>query len=263
VRFGVSNLVIPLLTEPARREVLAHSTVCDFAPTALYGAWANVPHSIPRRPYGENGPAVCALQSLFFGISDVSLVRDDQFFEKLRSHFQFVAALAARSEIPILIFGSPGTRAQIDPTLPRAGLESRVARLASDAAACRVVVCFEVNAPRFGCEFITTNAELFALHAAIPRAGIGLHLDVGQILDEGLDPLRLLEQCRRDLLHIHLSAPDFSCRPDLMPLYLDVIRGLKADGVSRDVVLEVQKLGAATETDLVTMCEELAAEVAA
>lgn len=262
MRFGISNLLFPSLTEETRVQILKYSEICDFAPTAVYGTWNNVPAVLPEHPYAIEGPVISALQSLFFGVTDASLVKDGPAFEVLMRHFEQLAALAGISGIPFLIFGSPGTRSSRLSAVPDAKVLDRVAILADISATNRVKLCFEVNSPKFGCEYLAQNAALHALMLELHHPGLGLHLDVGQMLEEGLEVVQYLSDSSDDLVHLHLSAPDFTCRIDLLPLYRDIIRQLKTNGCRADVVLEVQRLDTTSELDLVAMCKELSIEVA-
>ncbi len=260
MRFGISNLVLPVLTEVTRNRLCLSAPICDFAPTAFYESWTNVPAVLPSKPYGPSGPTIVALQSLFFRLPDVSLVREESSFTRLLEHFERLTSIAAASGIRILIFGSPATRTGKSAALTARALLDRVFTLADCAAARELTLCFEVNSKRFGCEYLVSTVELLGLLHTAQHSGLGLHLDVGQMLEEGVDVVRLLPTTSRELLHLHLSAPDFTCRPDLLPEYRKIVRALKDNGSEADVVLEVQKLGNATEYDLVHMCEALAEE---
>lgn len=260
MRFGISNLIWPHLSATTRRRLQTLCTICDFAPTVHFGGWSAVPPSLPKRPYGDGAMEVGALQSLFFGVAEASLVKGDQEFAVLRAHFQRLVRWASLSDVPYLIYGSPGTRSGSLVDLDGPVLEQRVQQLADDAKAGGVRLCFEVNSLKFGCEFLSSNEGLFSLLDRMQHPGLGLHLDVGQMVEEGLEPIAVVQQHAAALLHLHLSAPDFSCRPEMLPLYRDVVRAVKRCAEDADVVLEVQKLGQATETDLLLLCEALARE---
>jgi hypothetical protein len=73
--------------------------------------------------------------------------------------------------------------------------------------------------------------------------------------EEGLDVIKFVSDNLVNLVHIHLSEPNFSCEPSKLPLYIDVVSVLRNSPV--DVVLEVQKLGNSTEQELVLICEKL------
>ncbi len=258
MRFGVSNLIWPRLSPDARQDILTSCQVVDFAPTVHYGKWDAVPLPVPPDVMGEN-VALSGLQSLFFGVPDVSLVKDQQAFDRLRAHMLRVLALAGGSGARCLVLGSPGTRSGASLDLCGPVILERVRALAGDVAAAGLRLCFEVNSPRFGTEFLSANHELFELLAVARHPGLGLHLDTGQMIEEGLEPVEVVSRHAASLIHLHLSAPDFSCRPDLLPLYGDVIRVLRGASSRADVVLEVQSLGDASESDIVGMCRQLRA----
>lgn len=260
LRFGISNLVFPHLESSPRDEILGLCSVVDFAPTVHFGSWDNIPSVLDAHPYAAGGPRVVALQSLFFGVAGCSLLQSEEAFSRLEQHFEYLVGLAATAHVPGLIFGSPGTRAGRLPDVTDAMLEDRILRLAALALSRSTTLYFEVNSPKFGCEYLTSNSALFSLLERIPHPGLGLHLDVGQMVEEGLDVCSLLEAHGAALGHIHLSAPDFTCQPAMLPLYLEVIDCLRAQSARADVILEIQRLGdQASAADLIKMCQQLSA----
>jgi D-psicose/D-tagatose/L-ribulose 3-epimerase len=261
MRFGISNLIFPKLSDTVLGQVLSTVDSCDFAPTGLYGAWDNVPNVLPRYPYEPYRVPIAALQSLMFGCPGASLVRSTDEFTVLTRHFEYVAHLASRSGVEVLVFGSPATRNGIDPGLGEVELRSRVRQLADIAARHRTKLCFEVNSPRFGCEFLNVNSALRHLLNDLQHPGLGLHLDCGQMIEEGVDPLDYISTAAPELTHLHLSAPDFGCPTKLLPLFREIVRTLKRSGYQSDVVLEVQKLAPAEHVDLVQLCKALSSEI--
>lgn len=258
MRFGISNLVWPQLPEEVKTRLLSSCAICDFAPTIHFPDW-RIPDSFSSNHYGS-GLRICALQSLLFNIPDASLVRSDDEFAVVRTHLRYLFGVAQKASIPMLIYGSPGTRSKASVDLLGPQMRQRVRLLAEDAATYQVKLCFEVNSPRYGCEFLCDNEALFALLDDLRHPGLGLHLDVGQLIEEGREPATLVSQRGAELAHIHLSAPDFSLRSELLPLYREVIAAARAESPSVDVVLEVQKLGDRPASELADLCEVLAAE---
>jgi sugar phosphate isomerase/epimerase len=261
MRFGISNLVFGQLAETTRDAILGYSTICDFAPTVHYGSWENTPDLLPAHPYPTHATKICALQSLFFGVHGVSLLKDEDSFVKLVRHHERLVDLASNAEVRFLIYGSPGTRSGRIASLSDAAIHARIIQLANIAASKGIKLCFEVNSPKFGCEYLTTNAALLELLDVLSHPGLGLHLDVGQMLEEGIDVVPFVKANLNALVHLHLSASDFTCEPDRIPLYSEVLALLRETNV--DVVLEIQKLGEASEVQLIDMFQQLAAASAA
>lgn len=251
MRFGFSNLIFNALSNDAKRAILSASEVCDFAPTVHYKNWQNVPHTIQGKPYTGFDTEISALQSLFYQVDGASLVQGEHDYLKLYAHMKYLVDLASRSDIPFLIFGSPGTRSQISQDVNLEVIARRLLRLADLAGLKNLKICIEVNSSKFGCEYITTNQFLFDLLTDLSHRGLGLHLDVGQMIEEKLDPLQVIDHCKSKLSHLHLSAPDFSLQPSMLNLYKDVILALKTSPV--DVILEVQSLGQHREDVLVDL----------
>ena len=255
IRFGISNLVFGQIAEATLEAILAVSAICDFAPTIHYGSWENTPEILPANPYPAHPTQICALQSLFFGIKGASLLNDEDSFAKLVHHYERLVHLAASAETPFLIYGSPGTRSGRIASLSEDGIHARIIQLADIAASNGVKLCFEVNSPKFGCEYLTTNVALLDLLNVLAHPGLGLHLDVGQMLEEGIDVVPFVKSNLDDLVHLHLSASDFTCDPKRISLYVEVLTILRETDV--DVVLEIQKLGEASEAQLIDMFQQL------
>jgi len=255
MRFGISNLFFRDITETTRDLILDDSAICDFAPTVHYGSWENTPNLLSALPYPSFPTKISALQSLFYGIHGASLLKDDDSFAKLVRHHERLVDLAANAKIQFLIYGSPGTRAGRLASLSEGIIHARITQLANIAASKGVKLCFEVNSPKFGCEYLTTNAALLELLDLLSHPGLGLHLDVGQMLEEGTDVVPFVNANLNALVHLHLSASDFTCAPEHTPLYVEVLTLLRETNV--DVVLEIQKLGNASEVQLINMFQQL------
>jgi sugar phosphate isomerase/epimerase len=261
MRFGISNLFFGQLAETTRDAILGDSVICDFAPTVHYGSWENMPDRLPPHPYPNHATRISALQSLFFGVQDASLLKDEDSFLKLVRHFSRLVDLASNSEIRFLIYGSPSTRVGRISSLSDGVIHARIAQLGNIAASKGVQLCFEVNSPKFGCEYLTTNSALLELLDALAHPGLGLHLDVGQMLEEGIEIVPFVKSNLNSLVHLHLSASNFTCDLKHIPLYTEVLTLLRETNV--DVVLEIQKLGAVSEAQLIEMFQQLAAVSAA
>lgn len=258
LRYGISNLVFDKVTKDVRNRLIESSQVCDFAPTALYGSWDAMPDRLPSCPYHGFDMEICSLQSLFFQLPGASLLQDEAGYQIIELHTQRLASAARQSGARSLIFGAPGTRKHATPPIALQELYARIIRLADVCASEDVLLCFEVNSPKFGTEFLVSNAELLDLLATLEHAGLGLHLDLGQMSEAEEDIPTLLQNTSGQLSHLHLSAPDFDLSPERMPLYVDVIAELKFLGHSVDVVFEVQTLAQDEEHTLLSMSEDLA-----
>lgn len=257
MRFGVSNLVFNEISAGARNAILNASVICDFAPTMHYGSWECVPDFLPLSPYFAYDTKISALQSMFYGIENASLLKGEGNFSQLIRHYERLVKLAASAKIPFLIYGSPGTRSGRIENLAESDVLTRITQLADIAAFNGVKLCFEVNSPKFGCEFLTTNHALLELLEELAHPGLGLHLDIGQMLEEEIDVIPFLELNLNKLAHLHLSSPDFTFKPNSVLLYEEVLAVVCDAEV--DVLLEIQKLGEATEVQLVDAYLQLAA----
>lgn len=249
MQFGISNLIFNHISNDSVDAILENCSICDFAPTAHYGLWSNMPKYLPKKPFKGHITKICALQSLFHDVPDVSLVKDDESFERLIKHFQIVVDLASSNETPSVIFGSPGVRSNWDINLSYMALLDRINLLAEYAFTKKVKLCFEVNSPKFGCDFLTTNKSLFDLHNDLDHPGLGLHLDVGQMIEEGVNPINTVNALNHRICHLHLSSPDFSFQPNMFDLYRRLLQKLANQDI--DIILEIQTLGGLPERQLV------------
>jgi hypothetical protein len=251
VRFGFSNLVWNQLPRDTQVSIVHTCEVCDFGPTMHFGGWAKVPEKLPSWPYGTPGPAIAALQSLFFGITSASLVQDERAFEALLNHWKYIVALAARSHVPKLIFGSPGVRSRRHPDADTDVLERRVRELSDVCRQYNVILCFEVNSGRFGCEFLSSMREYHAFFANFSHSALGRHLDLGQLSEEGLDPMEEIDRAGDRLAHLHLSNSKYDFEASDVSLYVKIINHLQRKDAKNDVILEVQKIEASAIPDFV------------
>lgn len=258
LRYGISNLVFDKVTKDVRNRLIESSQICDFAPTALYGSWDAMPDRLPSCPYHGFDMEICSLQSLFFQLQGASLLQDDARYKIIELQIQRLARAARKSAARSLIFGSPSTRKHTTPPIALPELHARIIKLADVCASANLLLCFEVNSPKFGTEFLVSNTELLDLLETLQHPGLGLHLDLGQMSEAGDDIFMLLRSTSGQLSHLHLSAPDFTLSPERMPLYLDVITELKLLSRPVDVILEVQSLAQGEEPILISMSEDLA-----
>jgi len=256
-RFGVSNLIFNKLQNQTLNSILNFSQVCDFAPTIHYGSWKNTPNVIPLKPYRNKLTKICALQSLFFNIDNISLLKSDKEFSNLFKHLIKVIKISAKSDIPYLIFGSPNTRKDRSSKLTDKNLFKRIESIANLAESYQTKLCFEVNSQRFGCEYINTNKSLLSLLSEMQHDGLGLHFDLGQMIDEKVDYLKVIKNNINSISHFHLSSEDFSFRPSMKAQYIEVIDILNTSYNQIDIILEVQSINKSQEPELVELCEEL------
>ena len=258
VRYGISNLIFDKLNKDNLNNLVKTAQICDFAPTAHYGSWDAMPETLPSCPYSGSPMEISALQSLFFQMKGASLLQDQYGYEIIERQLFKLAYAANAAGAKYLIFGSPATRKYSSPKLHIYELHDRIMRLADICRSANVLLCFEVNSPKFGGDFLVSNVELFELIETLNHPGLGLHLDLGQMSEAGDDVSAILSKTAGQLNHLHLSAPNFDLSPERMSLYCDVIAELKVLQQPVDVVLEVQHLLDAECNSLVNMSEELA-----
>jgi len=254
MRLGICNFVFPRINAAAVSDVLALCDVIDFAPTVHGFRW---PQACPpvNRLFSKPVRISC-LQSIFFGVAEASLVRCELAFEAMSTHVQTVCRWGRRLDAEGLVFGAPSLRS--GGTQQQAVVESRLLNLHEQVERHGLRLYLEAVSPRFGTEFIPSSADLLSLISRVPR--LHLHLDVGQMVEEGQNPMQVLTTYRERLGHLHLSVPDLGMpSPDMVSLWKEILRLMKGSTIS--VVVEVQNLNHTQSADLVDLMMELRATV--
>lgn len=248
MRIGFSNLIANSLSDSQLQELLTFSDCIDWAPSLTNPKWDLV---------DENGKAnvatplpVSAIQSLFFGVDGLHFMKSDAEFQLMLNHLQFLSKVADVYKAAFVLWGSPGTRnvdlSEISDDLIQQRLHAIYSVFANSSASFLI----EAVSPNFGCKFINSSTQLVALTERFSTYNLDLHLDTGQLIDEGLDVLDYIESNIDQLKHIHLSEPDFSYTGKYNDLFIDVMSLLTAKHYQGDVVLEVQKVESRKVNDL-------------
>lgn len=248
MRLGFSNLIANSLSDSQLQELLSLSDCIDWAPSLTNPKWDLV---------DENGKAtvatlvpVSAIQSLFFGVEGLHFMKSDAEFQVMLNHLQFLAKVADVYKAPFVLWGSPGTRNVDLSEVSDELIQQRLHAIYSVFANATTSFLIEAVSPNFGCKFINSSKQLVALTERFSTYNVDLHLDTGQMIDEGLDVLDYIESNIAQLKHIHLSEPDFAYTGKYNDLFADVMSLLTDKHYQGDVVLEVQKVEPSKVNDL-------------
>ena len=240
MRLGFSNLIANSIPISQIQELITNSDCIDWAPSITNPKWDII---------SENGHAtvntplpVSAIQSLFFGIDGLHFMKSDVEFNVMLGHLQFLSKVADVYKAPFVLWGSPGTRNIDLSKVPDELIIQRLDAIYKLFTKSNASFLIEAVSPKFGCKFINSSKKLVELTEKYSKYDVDLHLDTGQMLDEGLDVLNYIESNIANLKHIHLSEPNFHYTGKYNGLFFDVMRLLNENRFKGDVVLEVQKI---------------------
>lgn len=252
MRIGFSNLISSSLSESQMKELLILSDCIDWAPTLTNPKWDLI---------SENGKArvdtqiqVSAIQSLFFGIDGIHFMKTENEFQKMMNHLQYLLKVADVYNVPFILWGSPGTRNVDLSDISDVLIVERLHSIFGLFSNSNTSFLIEAVSPKFGCKFINSTKELVAF---TEMYNLDLHLDTGQMIDEGLNVLNYIESNIAILKHVHISEPDFTYTGKYDELFLDVISLLKDKKYDGDVVLEVQRVDKNNVNDLTNFYHKL------
>lgn len=187
-------------------------TTVEIAPLNLLPSWDcdfSLVYDL-RRDLDSRGLSCIALQGILTGIENPSLFLPSNI---LFPHLKRVAQIAGVLGAKYCVFGAPITRnrrgiSMSDALSLAAQFLSAVGPFFVQEG---VTLTFEAVSPFYGCDFITTTAEAFALVKSIATPGIGLQIDTGTIFSEGENP-EVISQALSSLAsqHVHVSEPSLA-----------------------------------------------------
>ncbi|PMH10118.1 sugar phosphate isomerase/epimerase family protein [Vibrio splendidus] len=250
MKIGYSTLVDSKLSIAEQGSLLSVSDCIDWAPTVTNPKW-DLLDDRGQATLAISKP-ISALQSLFFGVEDVAFLGSEQQFNNMLCHFERLIVIAKVYNVKYILWGSPGTRIFVE-SLTESTVDDRFRKILALFENTNIKLMVEAVSSRFGCEFINTTAQLLKFNKRMAHDNLGLHLDTGQMLDEGLDVIEVLSQCKEELEHLHLSTPDFSYQKGYLDFFSNVVNELERDS-KVDIVFEVQKID---ECDIFKLVEDI------
>ena len=192
----VSNLA---LADYATRKVL-HVKIGEVAPYKYFG-----PGFINRKdlPVGN----VYSFQSLFYPNTEWNLFTD---YDVVLAYLKKLVDIAVFVGAKILVFGSPKLR-YVKPSLPMEEATRIAVRFFQEIADFigerKVVICIEPNARIYGCNFLWNANQVVEFLTLVDKpVQIRLVLDVGCMLLENEDPVKMFSNHKQWLAHVHFSA---------------------------------------------------------
>lgn len=224
MRLAVTNLAWPSGEDNTAARIL-HGGAVEGVELALTRYWTD-PAAVSaaeveelRCRWTNQGFKVVALQSLLFGRPELQLF-DDSRRTALLEHLLSLGTIAARLGAPVLVFGSPKQR-QRGALTEQAALIWATAffRDLAERLPEEVAIGIESNPEFYGCDFLTTPADVCAFASLLNLPAVRLHLDLACTSLAGQDPVSAARDYGTAAIHVHASEPEL--RPLRRPTVID------------------------------------------
>ncbi len=188
----------------------------------------------------EFGFTICSMQSIWRG-------RSENIFDQLEAsalidYTNQAAAFAQAIDCGNLVFGCPKNR-----SMPKGCCSSEVhsffSNLSDIALKYGTVIAIEANPAIYGTNFLNTTSEAHDLLLELPRrAGLGINLDLGTIIQNGEDIEEIVPMLPL-INHIHISEPHLAPIVE-RPIHRQLRELLLEYGYKRYVSLEMATVSA-------------------
>lgn len=157
----------------------------------------------------DYGIKLVSMQALHFGENDMALFESSTSRQKLLDYTKQAIDFAGTLQIPNLVFGSPKLR--VVPEGMSKNERDSIAfpffrELGEHAESQNCVLSIEPNAKEYGTNFITKTEESIQLLQQLNHAGLGLNLDMGNLIANQTDSI-ILDDAASFIKHVHLSLP--------------------------------------------------------
>lgn len=187
-------------------------TGVDIAPSKIWAdplAATDADIAAVRAWWQERGIAIAGAQSIHFGHPEFQMFQTEEQREQMLQFTARMIELCGKLGVSAIVFGSPKNRLRgalsMEEALDSAELFFR--RLGEVAAQNNTHVCIEPNATDYGCDFINTAAEGYALVKRVNHPGFRLHLDSGNMTMMKENCVNSIRRCFDVMQHFHLSEP--------------------------------------------------------
>jgi hypothetical protein len=191
------------------------------------------------------GIKVSSMQSLLFGLQDLTLFGGVEKQNELKKHLLKLNAVSNVCEIGPLVFGSPKNRNRGELELPLAKLSAVgfFKDLASNWEEGSSFLVIESNPIEYGCDFLITASETFEFVSAIDCSKIKNHIDFACTELGGEDPVQVALYNGNKLSHVHLSEKNLGpLKMENKERYKKFLTNLKNKGYEGVVTLEMMEL---------------------
>jgi D-psicose/D-tagatose/L-ribulose 3-epimerase len=180
----------------------------EAVPTRIWGSWEAATPSVVqawRETIDAQGLECPAVQSLFYGVEGASITGSSAERSTAADHLRRVARLAGELGAGVAVLGSPANRrrGELEPSAAMRRASETLLSTSDAFADAGVKLAIEANPREYGCDFLTTYAEVRDFVAAVDDPSIAPHLDTGALRINGEEP-----ELEDPLpAHVHLSTP--------------------------------------------------------
>lgn len=253
MKIAVSNIAWPTSMRSAAYQILAERRVTglEIAPGLFFAGAVDpfVPEpdlaGVRLAELDEQGLELVSMQSLLFGVEGAALFEGPQALQNLETGMARAIDLAARFDIPNLVFGSPKQRIIPDGMSPQAARDFAAevfARLGTRASAAGTVIAMEANPEAYGTNFLTHAEDVLAFVHHVDHPGLRMVMDIGAMhLNKAFDQTgALIASAAPVLSHVHISEPFLAPAPADSDSATEVLQALSAAGYDKWVSIEMK-----------------------
>jgi|TARA_B100000315_G_scaffold255873_1_gene300330 sugar phosphate isomerase/epimerase len=184
----------------------------DIAPTILFNSVHNVTkeeiHS-EQCKYKKHGIDIVAMQSLLFGLPEISFFDGPEARETINNHLKKIFFIARELNVKNLVFGSPKNRfiTDFNNDIENIAIKffTQVCSLAKDYNA---TICLEANPKEYGCNFITNTFEAVDFIKKVNKSNFKLNFDTSTIILNNNKFQDVLDYAFPYVQHVHISSPN-------------------------------------------------------
>jgi sugar phosphate isomerase/epimerase len=215
MRVGISNLAWDTAEDDGVVDLLHRFEVdsIDIAPGKYFPDFATASDADIERVrawWQDRGIEICGMQALLFGTQRLNVFGDEASRAAMLDHLMHVCRIGGALRAPRVVFGSPKNRDRSGLTDEQTAEQARTffGRLGDHAARYGVTVCLEPNPPRYGANYMTTDAETARVVRALGHPSVKMQFDTGALAITGEDPQAALADHAALIGHVHVSEPD-------------------------------------------------------
>jgi sugar phosphate isomerase/epimerase len=259
MKLSVSNLAWGATFDEEAASLLKHYGVngIDLVPGRYFSRpweasvdeWVSVSNA-----WRSRGFELVGMQSLLFGLGSASIFGTPDDRKHIETALLETGVRAAKVGVTRLVFGSPRNRLVADfkgdPVTLAAEFFYSISERFSNLG---IVLLFEPNGVRHGCDFVNSTAEAIELSAIVNSKGFGVNFDFGAEQDSPsvleIDPLQLTH-----VGHAHLSNPSLTALDELPEKFKEIWRRVK--GHTEDWIA-IEQLGSDDKEALDSLMQTL------
>lgn len=214
MRLTISNIAWEKNEDAAVAELLPQYgfTGVDLAPSKIWVdplAAADEEIAAVRAWWQEHGITIAGAQSIHFGHPELQIFQTDEQREQMFVFTARMIELCGKLGVSAIVFGSPKNRLRGARSMEQALEIAKpfFRRLGEVATHNNTHLCIEPNATDYGCDFINTAAEGYALVQRVNHPGFRLHLDSGNMTMMKENCIESIRHCVDVMQHFHVSEP--------------------------------------------------------